>query len=175
MDEPPELLNEMVRRMAEVPRFKRTREWLEAQLHFDVLAHDDWLGGIALVAPNPIQRTSVVRIVAHGSRHETIELRGQPRVGANVYEVEAVFQERRAGGAGWRASVQLDQFGAARATMPGEIDTLGYQIVSPRGGLLQEDLPAHFFRSLSVRVGEPVRERVSQPSRRRRSAPPPPL
>jgi hypothetical protein len=171
MDELPDILSEMVRGMATTPRFQRAREWLEAQLHFDILAHDDWVGGIALVAPNPIQRACNIRIVDRGPSHETIEFHGKPRVGVSVAGVEAVFQERRAGGAGWRASVQLDRFGAARTTVPGQIDALGTQIVCPRRGLLHEDLPASFFRSFTILGAETVRTRESQPPRRRRSDP----
>ena len=58
---------EMAEGMTSVERYRRARSWLLERLHFDLLAHDDWLGGIRLVAPNPLLGSSRTRISARGN------------------------------------------------------------------------------------------------------------
>lgn len=93
--EPEDLVADLATGMISVPAFERAREWLEQQLHFDVLAHDDWLGAVALVAPNPLLRDVAVRITARDATAETVEVGGQLRDGKGPASLKAVFQERR--------------------------------------------------------------------------------
>lgn len=165
---------EMASGMTTIGRFRRARLWLEERLHFDLLAHDDWLGSVVLVAPNPVARTCGARIVARGDGRETVQVTAQPRTGVSVAGLCIVFQERRAGAAGWRDQVPLDLLGRASTTVPAEIDALGHELVCPVRGLLHEDLPAPFFRSFTVGMPSTVRQRVVHPPRRRRTGPAPP-
>jgi hypothetical protein len=149
------------------------RAWLEEQLHFDVLAFDDWLGGVVLVAPDPLLRRHGARLLP-GQNGETVEATCTPRRGVVLSGLQVVFQERRAEGWGLRVAAPLDPLNSARLAVPGLVGELGQQIVCPVRGLLHDDPPGHFFRSVSVRAEHTVGQRASQPLPRGQQAVPRP-
>lgn len=160
---------EMTEGMTSVERYRRARSWLLERLHFDLLAHDDWLGGIGLVAPNPLLGSSRTRISTRGNGAETVTVAGRPRRGATLDGLKIVFHERRVAGTGIHAEHVTDAFGAASALITGGVEELGHRIVCPRRGLLHDEPPGWFFRSFSMQTNVPVGERIANPMRRRRS------
>jgi hypothetical protein len=97
-----------------------------------------------------------------------------PRRGVVLSGLQVVFQERRAEGWGLRAAAPLDALNSARLAVPGLVGELGQQIVCPVRGLLHDDPPGHFFRSVSVRAEHTVGQRASQPLPRGQQAVPRP-
>jgi hypothetical protein len=160
---------EMTEGMTSVERYQRARSWLLERLHFDLLAHDDWLGGIGLIAPNPLLGSSRTRISARGNGTETVTVAGRPRRGVTLDGLKIVFHERRVAGTGIHVEHVTDAFGAASALITGGVEELGHQIVCPRRGLLHDEPPGWFFRSFSMQTNVPVGERIANPMRRRRS------
>ena len=76
LEDPQGLVADLAAGMTTVAAFARARVWLEQHLHFDVLAHDDWLGAVALVAPNPLMRDIGIRIMSREGELETVEVGG---------------------------------------------------------------------------------------------------
>lgn len=136
--------------IASVAAFKRARLWLEGQLHFDVLAHDDWLGSVAVVAPNPLIRGVGVRITSRDSPAETVEIGGELRTGKNPTSLTVIFQERRGEAAGVHEIVPISAHGYAQARFEGQVSDLGFAIACANRGLLHEAMPSWFMRGFET-------------------------
>ena len=169
LSEPDDAVRVLAEGMTRNNRFQRARHWLADRLHFDLLAYDDWLGTIVLVAPNPAVRSLRPRIVARTAAQETVEVVAAPRAGQGVDRLSIVFQERRAGALAWREEVRLDSLGKAATTVPATIDRLGYQLICADRGLLHDEEPVGFIRGVHVGRASEVRTRRVQPARRRQS------
>lgn len=169
MAEPALPVAQLVAGMATVPKHIRARAWLLDRLHFDILAHDDWLGSLCLVAPNPVAGQSAASIADRTAGQETLQVRGRVRQGISSEGVRIVFQERRAGGAGYRDEVPIDGFGRASTTIPDQVMELGHQMVCPKRGLLHDEAPGWFFRSVTLGSQAQIGTRVVQPPQHRRS------
>ena len=173
MNDPSEFIQEIIRGIATVSRWKNARIWLKEQLHFDVLAFDDWLGSIVVLAPDPLLRGHGVRLQA-GPSGDLVKATYKPRRGANISSLQILFQERRAEGAGWRAETFLDDHNAVVLQAPGIISELGQQIICPVRGILHDDPAGHFFRSVSVSTEVTSGTRTGHPpARQGRRAPAP--
>jgi len=131
-----------------VERWRRGRAWLEAQLHFDVLAWDDWVGGLALVAPNPVHRSVRAKIVARSDACETVEVAGAVRMNADAAGLIVNFQEERAGGSGWSSQAPMNRLGVATIEVPGSIDMSSHCVICPKRGLLHIEGPSGWIRSI---------------------------
>lgn len=175
MDERATPIAELLANMVRLKRYKSVREWLFQQLHFDILAHDDWLGCVGLIAPNPLFGSSNIRISSRSGDAETVTVTARPRRGARLDGVKVVFEERRVSGAGYRAEVAVDPFGIASAAIAGGVVEVGHQIICGKRGLLHDAAPGWFFRSIITQTNFPVGSRVANPLRRRRSGASEPL
>ena len=172
MGEPAAPIASLLAKLGQNDRVERIRQWLEARLHFDVLAHDEWLGGVALVLPNPLFRDHGGWIAGRTAKGEVLEAGGAARRGASLDGVQVIFQEERAGGLGHFAQGPVDPGGRASTEVTGEVDRLGHRVVCARRGLLHDDPPAWFFRSISSSVSTSSRVRVANvPARSKGEAP----
>lgn len=135
MGDPQGPLADLVSKMVEVNRFKEARQWLERQLHFDVCAYDDWFGSLALVAPNPLLRSSRAHI-RRSAFGETVQVSAQLRSGVDHSTLSVRFQEHRAGADGWTYTCGFDSLGSAGMRVLGTADAIEYQIVCSERGLL---------------------------------------
>ena len=88
------------------------RAWLDEFLGFDLLAYDDFLGGLVLLAPNPVARgvaTYIKEVLADSS--ERLGVRAALRQGADVSTLLRVrLREERPGGISMYGKRALDEF-----------------------------------------------------------------
>jgi hypothetical protein len=172
MDDPQGPLADLVSKMVDVNRFKEARQWLEEQLHFDVCAHDDWLGSLALVAPNPLLRSSRHHIRASDASGETVQVSTRLRSGVDHSSLSVRFQEHRAGADGWTHTCKIDSLGSAQMQAPGSVDALEYQIICSERGLLNFQPPANWVRAIRTEIGVQSGKRtVPVPARRKGDSP----
>ena len=144
----------------------RARAWLRERIHFDLLAHDDWLGFAALVAPNPLLRWYGARIVDRSASAETLEIGGPPRRGADVSTLRMSIEEVRGGAPAWRAEGPPNSLGRLRATARGQLAAVQQRLICDRRGLLDLEPPAQFIRDVSVSHVDPGQPRTVAPPRR---------
>lgn len=131
------------------------RKWLEENLGFDPLAFDEWLGSIALVAPDPVCAvldTCLDRSPQDGT--ENLIIRAIPRRTINrqadLSTLTVLVGERRAG-----AWVDLRVIPATEArfhklSFPQPMWEIGHALVCSKRGLLRMVEPAHWLRSITT-------------------------
>lgn len=171
-DEPPGLLTELVSNMVEKDRFKETRHWLEGQLHFDICAHDDWMGSLALIAPNPLLRSSRGYVAPIDVGGTLVGVSAQPREGVDCSTLSVRFQEHRAGALGWTDTRPMDLTGLAQTRALGGMDALEYQILCSERGLLDFQPPTPWISAVYFRMGvQSVDRAVATPPRRKSEQP----
>jgi hypothetical protein len=169
--EPEGLVADLATGMTSVPAFARARAWLEQQLHFDVLAHDDWLGAVTLIAPNPLLRDVAVRITARDAAAETVEVGGQLRTGKSAVSLNAVFQERRVEALGIYSIRPLGPHGFAQETFEGGVADFGVTLTCDQRGILHENVPSWFMRGVHTSVqDQPLSKHVTVPPRKAQGA-----
>ncbi len=151
----------------------RAREWLCQHVHFDLLSYDDWLGSGVLIAPNPLLRYCGARIADRSSTAgEIIEVGGIPRRGADLSTLKLTVEELRAGAPAWRAEGTPNLLGRFRAQSPSQVEAVRHDLSCRLRGLLNQEAPAHFIRSISVSQVAQVSVREVAPPRRTPSAQP---
>lgn len=171
MEAPIGSLSELIAGMADVERFKAARRWLKERLHFDVLAYDDWIGGLALVLPNPLQRTSKAWLVPR-EQSEVVRVSVPARANMDLGTLSIHFQEHRAGTAGWCETVSVGPYGTASTEVPGTADAIAYKTVCSERGLLDYRESTPWVRSGVMRnIIDEGRRRVEVPKRRRSDEP----
>jgi hypothetical protein len=143
------------------------RAWLDEFLGFDLLAHDDFLGGLVLLAPNPVARgvaTYIKEVLADGS--ERLGVRAALRQGADVSTLRVRLREERPGGISILESA-LDEFAMTEFSIPEKSYRIGLELVCSRRGTLSIDRPGHFFRSVHVGIQSTVTHgTIDAPGRR---------
>ena len=165
--EPEGLVADLATGMTTVPALKRARAWLEGQLHFDVLAHDDWLGAVALVAPNPLMRDVSIRIASRDTAAETVEVGGQLRAGRSACTLKVVFQERRVEALGVYSIKPLGPHGYVQERFEGEVADFGLTLTCDQRGILHENVPSWFMRGFHTYVqDQPLSRAVTVPARK---------
>lgn len=170
LEDPEGDLQDAVLQMTKVEGWGRARHWFEEQLHFDVFAHDDWLGSVVLLAPNPLHRSIGARIVNRDAGHEEVEVLASPRRNADLSKIRVSLQERRGTAAAYHQLVPATPLGIARCSIAGGIDQLSYSIMCPERGLLYEEGPSGFFRSFYVSSQETAGTRVTEVPPRQKAA-----
>jgi hypothetical protein len=126
------------------------RTWLDDRLGFDLLAYDDFLGGIVLLAPNPVARgvgTYIKEILAGG--RERLGVKAAARQGVDPRTLHVRLREERPGGISVLES-RLDQFGMTEFVVPEQTHRLGLELVCDKRGVLSIGTPAHFFRGFHI-------------------------
>jgi hypothetical protein len=130
----------------------KAREWLAETLGFDLLAYDEFLFGLVLLAPNPIARsigTHIKGSLPGGGERLGVTVRA--RRGASLADVHVRFREERSEGTTVVIDRQLDSFGQAEIDLPEPCSRSGLEILSGRHGVIGIEGPASFFRSVQVR------------------------
>lgn len=125
--------------------------WLRSRLHVDFSLHPEWLGGLALVAPNPLWSRKHQRLAPAGDGHpERSLLRLVPRPGVDLSGLTVIAYEERLGAI---ASIWKGRFGTS-ALMSFEheqqVEGTGLLIHDDRRGLLLAEAPVHFVRRIVV-------------------------
>jgi len=134
-------------------RQKPAREWLAQRLHFDVLAHDDWVGGAALLVPNPVVRSlrmSVFPGAAGGG--ETVRVVAQFREKKLTNTLFVNFREIRFDALAAVETVRVDQYGRAELLLPETTCEIAAELHCDQRGLLAVVPPSGFVRSIHTNV-----------------------
>jgi hypothetical protein len=134
----------------ESERQTKIREWLDNYLGFDLLAYDDFLGGVVLLAPNPVARgvgTYIKEILAGG--RERLGVKAAVRQGVDPRTLHVRLREERPGGISVLES-RLDQFGMTEFIVPEQTHRLGLELACDKRGVLGIKTPTHFFRSFHI-------------------------
>jgi hypothetical protein len=98
MEDPPEALTWLFPN-SRAKEHAAAREWVAATLGFDLLAYDEYLFSLVLLAPNPLARsmTQYIRASLPGGG-ERIGISVRPRRGMSLSDVQVLFREERAEG-----------------------------------------------------------------------------
>lgn len=135
------------------PHWDAARLWIADRLHFDVFASDAWIGGCALLAPNPISRSLRHQMIGRTpDGAESIRVTADLRAGITPTAVSVRVNEKRADGIVVDTTRRLDQFGSAEVHFPQPIDALGYDLHEDRLGLLVHKSPYPLLRQASVNL-----------------------
>ena len=132
------------------------REWLSQHLGFDPYRFDEWLGGLALLAPDPLcSAISVFPSARAEDGGETLTILAVPRRSAarGVADVSGLslhVAERRTDG--WTAvsTVALDRGGYATIPHPQPYGQVAYAVVCPERGLLHLVEPSSWIEQIVV-------------------------
>ena len=134
------------------------REWLERHLGFDPYRFDEWLGGLALVAPDPLcSSVSVFPSARAEDGTETLTVYLVPRRTkgqgiADLSELSLHLAERRING--WR-NVRTIGFASGAYTKivnPRPCGEIAYALVCPRRGLLRFAEPRSWIAEIGIGV-----------------------
>jgi hypothetical protein len=145
------------------------REWVVARLGFDLLAYDEYLFSLVLLAPNPLARWTARYIRGNlPAGGEKIGISVQPRRGVSLSDVQVLFREKRAEGTSVLRECQLDSCGLGEIDLPQPCARSSVEIISRTRGVIGIDIAAGFWRSVSVesRLLSPMGE-VVVPGRRK--------
>ena len=127
------------------------REWVVATLGFDLLAYDEYLFSLVLLAPNPVAR-SLGRYI-RGSLPdggERIGISMRPRHGVSISDVQVLFREERAEGTSVLRECQLDSCGLGEIDLPQPCARSSVEIISRSRGVIGTEGAAGFWRSVLV-------------------------
>ena len=145
------------RALFRLSRSEKAREWLALHLGFDPFFYDEWLSGLALVAPNPICASfHVFRSARAADGKETLTLQALPRriegKTADVTRLTAHVIERR--GEGWSnlATASLVANGLAKLTFPQPTGAIGHALMCSDRGLLQLMEPAPWLDQIHMNL-----------------------
>ena len=147
-DHPPAVSNLLAGEQSS-ERQRTARLWLADRVHFDLLAYDDWLGGIALLAPNPIVRqfrSSVTGRQPDGG--ETVRVFAPPRQGISTDSLSVRVREMRFGASTTAHSVGVDLYGRAEVWLPEPVEDVVVELECERRGLLAIEGPYGFVRKI---------------------------
>lgn len=143
--------------------WEAARLWITDRLHFDVFASDAWIGGCALLAPNPVSRSLRHQMIGRTpDGTESIRVTADLRAGVKSTALSIRVNEKRADGVVVDTTRRLDPFGSAEVHFPQPIDELGYDLHDDRLGLLVNKAPYPLLRqaslNLALRTGKVVVE-----------------
>jgi len=132
------------------------REWLERHLGFDPYKFDEWLGGLALVAPDPLcSRLEVFPSARAEDGAETLTIQAVPRRSeargiSDLSGLSIHVGERRV--EGWTSvrTVALDTSGYATIINPQSCNQIAYALVCAKRGLLRLAGPLSWIEQVSV-------------------------
>lgn len=138
-------------------RSEHARRWLKRHLGFDPFLADEWLGGLALVAPDPLC-ASVTLFRGDRTREGpgSLTLQIVPRRGparnADLTSLSLHVAERRAGSWTDLRAVPVDASGCASLAFPQPIGAVGYALVCRDRGLLRLCEPAHWMDQVTLNI-----------------------
>jgi hypothetical protein len=144
------------------------RTWLDDRLGFDLLAYDDFLGGVVLLAPNPVARgvATYIKEILPGGR-ERLGVKAAVRQDVDPRTLHVRLSEERPGGISVLES-RLDQFGMTEFVVPEQAHRLGLELACDKRGVLSIRPPAHFFTNVHVTSQTTIPQgTIEVPARRR--------
>lgn len=158
--------------VTEVARRRRSglahsRGWFATRIGFDAWQWDDWLGALALIAPNPLCRNLLTSIHERcpTTGAETVLVEAEPREGADLSTLTVELVERRPDGWARSRPIPLDAYGRGVIALGRRAASVGLTARCEVRGLLAHREPAPFWRTVNWSMGFAVqRGRVEVPS-----------
>lgn len=142
-----------VRRLGGSPE---ARDWLRLHFGFDPYRFDEWLGGLALVAPDPVcSGLGVFPSARAENGAETLTVYAAPRRSAtrgvaDLSSLSVHVAERRADGWASACAIALDQSGYATVCSPQPHGEVGFALVCGKRGLLRFVEPLSWIEQATV-------------------------
>jgi len=138
-----------------------TVRFLERRLHLNLAQYPEYLGGLALVVPDPFIRiidNFVVPNEQDGS--EKVVFRFTPRAGQSLHDLSMTVLEHRANLLSRLETVLIPPNGLVVLPRNLPVQQIGYVVIHPSQGILQHQHPFPFLRSIHFRAGIVGRKRV---------------
>lgn len=144
------------------------RGWLQSNLGFDPFQYDEWLGGVALVAPDPI--CSAIAVFPSDSRDdggETLTISATPRRSAqrgvsDLSTLSIVVAERRINGWSTVKTVQCKTDGYHTIDYPQNCKEIGHAVVCRQRGLLRFVEPTSWIEQIGIGLNLVSGQRIVQ-------------
>lgn len=132
------------------------REWLDRHVGFDPYEFDEWLGGLALVAPDPLcSAVNVFPTARADDGRETLMVHVVPRRSvkhgiADVSDLSIHVGERRIDG--WQSvrTIPLRSGTSIKLENPQWCGEVGYALVCPKRGLLRFVQPRSWIEQVGI-------------------------
>lgn len=151
-------LKRPARPVFELGRNPAAREWLVSNAGFDPFSFDEWLGGVALVAPDPVC-ASFWLFPSDRSKQtgeETLSLQIVPRRSvardADLKSLTVYVAERRVGAWASVAEIAVDQSGFATLPYPQPTGGIGYAVACKERGLLRFVQPHSWLNEINIQT-----------------------
>lgn len=135
---------------------RAAREWLNEHVGFDPYEYDEWLGGLALLAPDPVcSAVSLFTTARREDGRETLLVHVVPRRSAergiaDVSQLSVHVVERRVGG--WQSvrTISIGSGTSVKLENPQSYGEVGHAVVCPRRGLLRFVEPQSWIEQIGV-------------------------
>ncbi|HEY9683444.1 MAG TPA: VPA1262 family N-terminal domain-containing protein [Oculatellaceae cyanobacterium] len=141
--------------IAELMKRDDARKWFERHLNFDLLAYDDWLYGLALLAPNPFLRSCDFSEWDSNSSGDIIRIETFPRQGAALSNLAVHLTSRGIDGHTMITS-PIDPSGITDLTLPQTFTSYDIEIFCPSRGPLYQFKAGSFIHKISVTTAAQV-------------------
>ena len=135
--------------------------WLTECCFIDLIVNSDCMGGLVMLAANPIVRSASEyssRKLADG--REVLGIRLVPRSGCSLDTIRVRLSEHRSDGQSSMQEVALDTLGEAEVVLPQEAEETALEVSCTRRGLLSAPPHTGFLRSVAFEM-RPVRAAMS--------------
>lgn len=139
----------------ELSKSDRARGWLEAQIGFDVLNREDWIGSLALLAPDPVCASfKLFRSARLPSGAETLSIEVVPRRTAartaDLTSLQIHVAERRADAWASLKTQSVAQDGFCQIEAPQPTDQVAWAITCAERGLLRTSAPNPWLDQINI-------------------------
>jgi hypothetical protein len=149
------------RRFGDIRRFEVVIDdqsavsFLQRRLHLDLADYTEYLGGLALVVPDPVLRRIQHFLVPaeEGETGERLIYRLVPRSGQSLRGLKLTILEHRSNLLSRFETVDVPDNGLITVQSRMPFDQTGYAVADPEHGILAYQQPLSFIRAVRVNVG----------------------
>lgn len=129
--------------------------FLQRRVHLDLSDYSEYLGGLALIVPDPILRYVQHHLIpAKGPGNpEKAFFRAVPRPDQNVSELKLTLIERRSNLLSRFQTKDIPPDGIVTISSESQFQDTGFVISHPMHGILAYQQPTSFIRQINVQVG----------------------
>lgn len=128
-----------------------TCEWIQQQLHVDLVTFPEYVGSIHLIAPNPTFRSLTARQHADASGRPCLVVALVLRSGRSVAGLKLLIEEKRSSGVGLLASIDM-QHPVVRIELPHYPEQIRERVIDPQRGVLYDGSFGMFGVGFSLAV-----------------------
>jgi len=129
--------------------------FLRRRLHLDLADYTEYLGGLALVVPDPVLRRIQHFLVpaTEGEKGERLIYRLIPRPGQSLSGLKLTVLEHRSNLLSRFETVDVSDDGLISVQSGVPFDQTGYAVADPVHGILAYQQPLSFIRAVTVNLG----------------------